>query len=83
MKTTKDILLRDILPPNLRSDSVVAKVAEAVDPHLNLIASMVRLAYVYSRIDELTGEQLDPFGRAVSCSCLEQPVEQRKEACGH
>lgn len=59
MKTTKDILLRDILPPNLRSDSVVAKVAEAVDPHLNLIASMVRLAYVYSRIDELTGEQLD------------------------
>lgn len=59
MKTTKDILLRDILPPNLQSDSAVAKVAEAIDPHLNLIASTVRLAYVYSRIDELSGEQLD------------------------
>lgn len=59
MKTLHDITLKDLLPANLSKDETVSKAASALDPHLNLMAGEVRFAYVYSRLDELTSEQID------------------------
>ena len=59
MKTLHDISLKDLLPENLSRDETVSRAAEAIDPHLRILAGCTRLASVFARLDELTSAQLD------------------------
>ncbi len=59
MRTTKKISLNDLLPSNLRSDSVVANAGFAIDPQLHIVAESIRMSLVFSRLDELNSLQLD------------------------
>ena len=59
MRTLADITIKDLLPINLSRDERVGAASIAVDPQLNTAAFEVPTVYVYSRLDELTGEQID------------------------
>lgn len=59
MKKLHDISLKDLLPENLNRDETVSRAAEAIDPHLRILAGCARLVSVFARLDELTSAQLD------------------------
>lgn len=59
MKSLAETKLADILPPNLYADENVAAIASVFDTQDNHLVGNLEKPAIYSRIDELTGAQLD------------------------
>ena len=59
MKTLQDLLLQDIMPPNLLQDENIKNICEAIDPELKLITGASREALIMPRIDELDEKVID------------------------
>ena len=59
MKKLNDVVLADLMPGSIASDSNVDASAKAIDPHLRIIAGETKKPSIYARIDELTSRQLD------------------------
>lgn len=59
MKTLDDVSLSDLMPDSISGDPVVSASARSIDKELKLVAQGVDAPLIFSRIDELTSDQLD------------------------